>query len=225
MVTLTVLFLKNPSKEQIEEVVRYTEHELNMGIDVDKVYRYAVFSSRKKNYLGVLEDGTVDVKGLTGKKKHIPIFIKDAFNKMKETLARVKSPADFEKARKEIAEIIRERYTRLKRREWADISELAFHVALGDELSSYTKTTPQHVKAARILQESGKELHTGDLISFVKVISENPVVKPVELTSRNEVDVDKYIAYLQATFDQVFDALGLSFDEIIGLTKLERFLA
>ncbi|MGZ4850716.1 MAG: DNA-directed DNA polymerase I, partial [Candidatus Bathyarchaeia archaeon] len=63
------LFLKNPSKEQIEEVVHYTEHELNMGIDVDKVYRYAVFSSRKKNYLGVLEDGTVDVKGLTGKKK------------------------------------------------------------------------------------------------------------------------------------------------------------
>ena len=42
------LFLKNPSKEQIEEVVRYTEHELNMGIDVDKIYRYAVFSSRKK---------------------------------------------------------------------------------------------------------------------------------------------------------------------------------
>jgi DNA polymerase I len=218
------LFLKNPSKEQIEEVVRYTEHELNMGIDVDKVYRYAVFSSRKKNYLGVLEDGTVDVKGLTGKKKHIPVFIKDAFNRMKEALARVKTPADFEKARKEIAEIIRERYTRLKRREWDDISELAFHVALGDELSSYTKTTPQHVKAARILQESGKELHTGDLISFVKVIRE-PRVKPVELTSRNEVDVDKYVAYLHSTFDQVLDALGLSFDEIIGLTKLERFLA
>ncbi len=49
-------------------------------------------------------------------------------------------------------------------------------------------------------------------------------MKPVELTSRNEVDVDKYIAYLHATFDQVLDALGLSFDEIIGLTKLERFL-
>jgi len=218
------LFLKNPTKEQIEEVVRYTEHELNMGIDVDKVYRYAVFSSRKKNYLGVLEDGTVDVKGLTGKKKHIPTFIKDAFNKMKERLAKVKNPEDFEKAKKDIAEIIRERHQRLKRREWADISELAFHVVLGDELASYTKTTPQHVKAAKILQQSGKELRAGDLISFVKVIRE-PRVKPVELTSRNEVDVDKYIAYLRSTFDQVLDALGLSFDEIIGLTKLESFLA
>ena len=71
-----------------------------MGIDVDKIYRYAVFSSRKKNYLGVLEDGTVDVKGLTGKKKHIPIFIKDAFNQMKERLAKVKNPAGLRKSPK-----------------------------------------------------------------------------------------------------------------------------
>ncbi len=218
------LFLKNPSKEQIDALIRYTEHELNMGIDMDKIYRYAVFSSRKKNYLGVLEDGSVDVKGLTGKKKHIPIFIKNAFNNMKERLAKVKSPPDFEKAKKDIADIVRDRYMRLKRREWEHISELAFHVVLGEELVHYTKTTPQHVKAARILQQNGVELKAGDLISFVKVIRE-PRVKPVELTSKNEVDVDKYIDYLHSTFDQVLDALGLSFDEIIGLTKLERFLA
>ncbi len=216
------LFLKNPTKEQIEDVVHYTEHELGMGIDVDKVYRYAVFSSRKKNYLGVLEDGTVDVKGLTGKKKHIPLFIKDAFNRMKERLGQVKNPEDFEKARKDIAAIVRERYNTLKRREWKETSDLAFHVVLGDELASYTKTTPQHVKAAKILQESGKELKAGDLISFVKVTRE-PRVKPVELTNRNEVDVDKYVAYLQSTFDQVLDALGLNFEEITGLTRLESF--
>jgi DNA polymerase I len=93
------------------------------------------------------------------------------------------------------------------------MGDLAFHVVLGDELSSYTKTTPQHVKAARILEQSGKELRAGDLISFVKVIRE-PRVKPAELASRNEVDVDKYIAYLHSTFDQVLDALGLNFDEI-----------
>ncbi len=217
------LFLKNPSKEQIKEVIRYTEHELNMGIDMEKVYRYAVFSSRKKNYLGVLENGTVDVKGLTGKKKHIPVFIKDAFNTMKERLAQVKNPEDFEKARKDIANIVRERYTTLKRREWKDNNEIAFHVVLGDNLDKYTKTTPQHVKAAMILRKNGKDPRAGDLISFVKVISKDHV-KPVELASRNEVDVDKYVAYLHSTFDQVLDALGLNFDEIIGLTRLESFL-
>ncbi|MCJ7763116.1 DNA-directed DNA polymerase I [Candidatus Bathyarchaeota archaeon] len=217
------LFLKNPSKEQVEELTRWTEHELKMGIDVDKVYRYAVFSSRKKNYLGVLEDGTVDVKGLTGKKKHSPIFIKNAFNKMKERLAQVKNPAEFEKAKKDIADIVRERYTRLKRREWENLNELAFNIVLGEELEHYTKTTPQHVKAAKILKENGVEIRAGDLISFVKTTRE-PHVKPAELATKNEVDVDKYVAYLHSTFDQVLDALGLSFDEIIGLTKLERFL-
>ncbi|MBS7647527.1 MAG: DNA-directed DNA polymerase I [Candidatus Bathyarchaeia archaeon] len=217
------VFLKNPTKEQIQALEDWTEKTLKMGLDVDKVYRYAVFSSRKKNYLGVLEDGSVDVKGLTGKKRHIPIFIKKAFDKMKEHLAMVKTPADFEKAKKDIIQTIRDCYTRLKRREWESLNELAFNVVLGEELERYTKTTPQHVKAARILKESGIELKAGDLISFVKVVNE-PHVKPVELATKNEIDVDKYIAYLHSTFDQVLDALGLDFEEIIGLTKLERFM-
>jgi DNA polymerase I len=217
------LFLRNPSKQQTEELVHWTEHELKMSLDVDKVYRYAVFSSRKKNYLGVLEDGTVDVKGLTGKKRHIPVFIKKAFERMKARLAMVKTPSDFENAKKGIADIVRDCHMQLKRREWENMSDLAFNVVLGDDIERYTKTTPQHVKAAKILKENGAELRAGDLISFVKVTKE-PHVKPVELATKNEVDVDKYVAYLHSTFDQVLDALGLDFDEIIGLTKLERFM-
>jgi len=217
------LFLKNPSKQQTDELVHWTEHELKMGLDVDKVYRYAVFSSRKKNYLGVLENGVVDVKGMTGKKKHIPIFIKNSFDRMKQRLAMVKTPADFENAKKDIAQIVRDCYMKLKRREWESLDELAFHVVLGEELGHYTKTTPQHVKAARMLSNNGSDLRAGDLISFVK-IARDPHVKPVELATKNEIDVDKYIAYLHSTFDQVLDSLGLDFDEIIGLTKLERFM-
>jgi DNA polymerase I len=68
-----------------------------------------------------------------------------------------------------------------------------------------------------------KDIRAGDRISFVKTIRE-PHVKPVELATKNEIDVDKYVAYLHSTFDQVLDALGLDFEEMIGLTKLERFL-
>jgi DNA polymerase I len=67
------------------------------------------------------------------------------------------------------------------------------------------------------------ELKAGDLISFVKVLKE-PHVRPVELATNSEVDIEKYIGYLHSTFDQVLDALGSDFDEIIGLTKLERFM-
>ena len=218
------VFLRNPLEQQISELARWSEHELKMSLDVDKVYRYAVFSSRKKNYLGVLEDGSVDVKGMTGKKKHIPTFIKDAFDLMKQRLAKVKTPADFEEAKKDIRLIVLDCYTRLKRRKWHSINDLAFHVVLGETPKAYTKTTPQHVKAALILEKEKKiELKAGDLISFVKVTKE-PHVKPVELASDNEVDADKYVDYLRSTFDQVLDALGLEFEEIIGMTRLERFM-
>jgi DNA polymerase I len=79
------------------------------------------------------------------------------------------------------------------------------------------------VKAAKMLKNNGADLKAGDLISFVKTTKE-PHVKPVELATKSEIDVDKYVAYLQSTFDQVLDALGLDFEEIIGLTKLERFM-
>jgi DNA polymerase I len=83
------VFLSNPPKRQIKELARWSRRELKMSLDVEKTYRYAVFSSRKKNYLGVLEDGSVDVKGLTGKKRHIPRFIKEAFDDMKARLGKV----------------------------------------------------------------------------------------------------------------------------------------
>jgi len=218
------LFLKNPSPEQIKILEEWSKKTLGMELEVEKFYRYAVFSSRKKNYLGVLPDGSVDVKGMTGKKRHIPIYIKKAFDQLEERLGQVQSPAEFEEAKKEIRTIIRDRYLRLKQRRWGDNpAELAFHVVLGKPLEAYTKTTPQHVKAALILKKMGYDMKAGDLISFVKVLKE-PRVKPVQIASNSEVDVDKYVGYLHSTFDQILDALGLDFDEIIGLTKLERFM-
>ncbi|MCW4016268.1 MAG: DNA-directed DNA polymerase I [Candidatus Bathyarchaeota archaeon] len=218
------VFLKNPSPEQVEILAEWSKKNMGMELEVEKWYRYAVFSSRKKNYLGVLKGGGVDVKGMTGKKRHIPPYIKKAFYTLEERLEQVQNPAEFEDAKKEIKQIIRERYLRLKQRRWGDSpEELAFHMVLGKPPEAYTKTTPQHVKAARMLKEIGYEMKAGDLISFVKVMKE-PRVKPVQIATNNEIDVDKYVAYLQSTFDQILDALGLDFDEIIGLTKLERFM-
>ncbi len=218
------IFLKNASQDQIGALSNWSEKELGMQLDVDKVYRYSVFSSRKKNYLGVFLDGNVEVKGLTGKKRHIPIFIKKAFDQMEERLSQVKSPSEFEKAKREIRKIIRDRYLRLKKREWGERpDELAFHVVLGKPPKHYNKTTPQHVKAAQELEKRGYELKAGDLISFVKVVKE-PHVRPIQLASNSEIDVEKYVGYLRSTFDQILDALGLDFNEIIGLTKLERFM-
>ena len=224
------VFLSNPGEERIQELIDWAEETLGMDLDVDKVYRYVVFSERKKNYLGVLVDGSVDVKGLTGKKKHVPRFIREAFERVIEELALVQGPEDLRVAKERIKAIIREYYNRLKKRQF-EPADLAFHVTLGKEPEKYTKTTPQHVKAARELERrTGRKLKAGDIISFVKVTprrSNGEVldVLPVELATKEDVDVDKYVSFLESTFEQILDALGMSFSEVVGLTRLESFMA
>ncbi len=89
-------------------------------------------------------------------------------------------------------------------------------------IEGYVKTTPQHVKAAQLLKDKGYEIKPGDLISFVKVVTDLGV-KPIQLANVQEIDVTKYLEYFSSTFEQVLDALGMDIEEFMGGTKLESF--
>ena len=215
------IFLEAPTQNQIEELITWSDKELSLELEVDKTYGYAVFSNLKKNYLGVYPDGSVDIKGMTGKKRHMPAFLKDAFIDMTGILGKVKSPSDFEKARAEIKRIVRGCYLKLKNREYL-LKDLAFNMMISKPPDRYTKTTPQHVKAAYLLTKAGREVKPGDIISFVKTTDELGV-RPLELANTKMVDVAKYTEYLESTFEQVLDALGISFEEVVGILKLDSF--
>ena len=73
------------------------------------------------------------------------------------------------------------------------MEELAIRMQISKPLDSYTKTTPQHVKAARQLEEAGRDISAGDIISFVKTTKG---VKPVEHASIQDIDIA-----IQWTFD------------------------
>jgi len=75
------------------------------------------------------------------------------------------------------------------------------------------------VKAAQQLK---REVKAGEIISYVKTTTP-PGVKPVEKASIHEIDNEKYLDYLRGTFDQLLDALGYEFDQIMGSTRLEEF--
>ncbi|MFQ6052684.1 MAG: hypothetical protein ACE5OO_00445, partial [Candidatus Bathyarchaeia archaeon] len=118
-------------------------------------------------------------------------------------------------------ELVESVHSRLTGRDF-DLGELAFSVMLGRRLSSY-ETNPQHVKAARMLQEQGINLGVGDIISYVVT---QGGVKPVQLASKRDVDVGKYVEYLESMFEQLLDALDIDFDELVGRpreTTLDSF--
>jgi DNA polymerase elongation subunit (family B) len=213
------LFLDNPSKEQLQQLIDFSEKELRVELDVEKEYRYVALSSRKKNYLGVTNDGQVDIKGLTGKKRNTPAFLQVAFMQMIDILRQVRNPDDFAAAKNRILRLAREKLTMLERREF-QVEDLAIRVQLSKNVDAYVKTTPQHVKAARQLQKAGKEVTAGDIIAFVKTTGG---VKPVEQATAQDIDITKYKDLVKSTFEQVLDALGIEWLDTIGMRRLDTF--
>jgi DNA polymerase I len=179
------------------------------------------FSSRKKNYFGVLPDGTADIRGLTGKKSQTPDYLKQMFYETLEILSSVKTPEDFEKARASTKALLAKMISDLKGKK-VPVQDLAFTVMMGKPTDKYNGTTPQHVRAAMQLEEKGKEVKAGEIIAYVKTKTP-PYVKPAELARQDEIDSDKYIEYAHSMFDQMLDALDFSFDEIMGATTLDLF--
>ncbi|KAG2476873.1 MAG: DNA polymerase (modular protein) [Nitrosopumilales archaeon] len=210
------LFIKNPTTEQTQKVIHDAKKRFGVDLEVEKEYRYVVLSNRKKNYLGVMKDGKVDVKGLTGKKSHTPPFIKTLFYELIDILSKVESIENFELAKKSISEKIAEWAKKVQAKE-IPLTDLAFNVMMSKEPSEYVKTVPQHIRAAKLLQ-TVREIKKGDIISYVKILNK-PGVKPVEMARKDEVDSKKYMEFMESTLDQITSSMGLDFDTILGKPK------
>lgn len=210
------LFIKNTTQEQIHKVIDDTKIEQGVDLEVDKEYRYVVLSNRKKNYLGVTKEGKVDVKGLTGKKSHTPPFIRNLFYELLDVLSKVQTASDFENAKKQISEKISACAVKVKEKK-IPMSELAFNVMISKAPSEYDKTVPQHIRAAKLLEQT-REIKRGDIISYVKIINK-PGVKPVEMARQDEIDSAKYMEFMESTLDQITSSMDLDFDTIIGKPK------
>ena len=221
------IFLREPASSAVEEMTSWARTTLGVDLEVDKEYRYVVFSDLKKNYLGVKPDGTVDVKGLTGKKSHTPPFIRSAFLEILKILGSVNSQKDFESAKEGIKKIVQQNAQDLENRR-IPLEDLSFNVMINKALGSYGKKAgaktmdgrdtytglPQHIKAAKML-EGRRELRAGEVISYVKTNTADGV-KPVELAKPEEIDTEKYLETMESTFEQVLSVLNFDFKSVLG---------
>lgn len=104
---------------------------------------------------------------------------------------------------------------------------MAFNVMLSKLPESYVKTTPPHVKAAKLLKQVNVVVTSGDIISYVKTKNSIGVapLHPKYPVKKEQIDIEKYIEYMRSTFEQVLDSLDLDFDKIVGIGSLEQFFA
>ena len=217
------LFVKKPTPKQIEDIITKAKMDHNVELEIEKEYRYVVLSGRKKNYLGVTKNGKVDVKGLTGKKSHTPPFIKTLFYELLDILSEIKTVEEFERAKNKISDKITECARKVQAKE-IPLQDLAFNVMISKAPRDYTKTIPQHIRAAKQL-ESIREIKKGDIISYVKILNK-PGVRPIEMARKSEIDTSKYMEFMESTLDQLTSSMDLDFDTILGKPKqtgLEQF--
>ena len=67
-----------------------------------------------------------------------------------------------------------------------------------------------------MLKEQGVELDIGDVIKYVITPKD---VKPVQMATHRDVDVNKYLEHLESMFEQLLDALDMDYDLIVGRPK------
>ena len=97
------------------------------------------------------------------------------------------------------------------------LADLTFNVMISKAPSECVKTIPQHIRAAKLLEQV-REIKKGDIISYVKIINK-PGVKPVEMARPDEIDSEKYMEFMESTFDQILSSMDLDFQTLVGAPK------
>lgn len=216
------VFLEGITPEQCRELIEWSSNVLKCDLGVDYEWKLLAMSHRKKNYIGfrqgkwsVGEDGKkrydaggVDMKGVVGKKKNTPPFLRREFKKVVDFInIRVHRLDHVEDALNVILKRI-DALRKLNKNKQIPVKDLVFDVKLNKDPFHGYNTNPQHVKAAKILKKrTGKVLEAGDTVSYIKTIGGPLPIEVVEDT--HLVDVKTYESHIETTFSQLLDCFGI----------------
>lgn len=216
------VFLKSPTDNQIDSLINWSDANLDIKLDIDKEYIYCTFSERKKNYLGLLKDGSIDIKGLLGKKRNTPKFLQEAFKEMLIILQEIKIPQDFKTAKEKLKTIVNECYRNIENDKYS-YEQLAITVQLNRNINEY-ESTPIHVRAAKMLVSAGIEVKAGQIIRYVK-LSEDPGIMPIELIKNEKIDIKSYKSFIDSTFSQILESLDININQLKEKVNLLSFFS
>ena len=212
------LYVKGLTKEQVYELSKRISERLKIDFEVQKHYRMVAFW-KKANYLTVDDYGNVRVVGLLGKKRHIPAFIKEQFEKLKKLIAPVKTYNELDKLKEEIRNLCRQTRNMLYNGE-IKLNQLAFLVTLHKDID---KGKGQDYMVARLYkQKVNPNLSRGDRI---RKILTNPKLTgvsalPLELVQNlNVINREKYLEHIKSVFGQVLQPLGIEPEEAFQTYK------
>ena len=211
------LFLDNPSPQQVKWLIAKAKTELGLTLALDKVYPLCVLSAAKKAYFGILPDGTPDIKGLTIGKSSSPPRFRDIFAEAGTPLAGRDNLEKLAKARPKVKEVLRRRIAEIRRGRFS-VPEMEQRIKIWKDPSQREADDilTQPYQAWQQLADAGIVIKRRSEVAFVKV---KPFrfgkrifsVKPTQMASKREIDIQDYIRRLELAFQQVLGPLEITF--------------
>lgn len=212
------LFVKY-DKGKVEEFIRRVEEELELEIKIDKVYRRVFFTEAKKRYVGLLEDGRVDIVGfeaVRGDWTEVAKEVQEEVAKIVLSKGEVSEAIDY--VRKVIADL---------RMGKIDITKLVIWKTLTRPISQYT-AEPPHVAAAKKLMKAGYKVEVGDKIGYVVTKGAGKIADkavPYIMANPKDIDVEYYIRHqiIPAAL-RILRYFGVSEKALEGVGKARKTL-
>ena len=206
------LFCKNSPK--VEVFVREVNREYPLELEYKGVYRSIFFTSKKKRYAGLLDDGTIDIKGFEVQRGDWSELAKEVQEKVISHILVDKSPRKAVEYVRRVVEELRDRRVPLEK--------LVIYKTLTKSLKDY-KSKQAHVIVAEKLSDMGYVVEAGSKIAFVVTrgqgkMSEN--AEPIETAKLEEVDTNYYIEnQVIPTAHRILEHFGYTPEDYRGTGK------
>lgn len=173
--------------EKVKELVEFVEKQLGFEIKIDKVYKRVFFTEAKKRYVGLLEDGRIDIVGFEAVRGDWCELAKEVQEKVAEIILKT---GDVNRAISYIREVVR------KLGEGKiPITKLVIWKTLTKRIEEYEHEAP-HVTAARRMKEAGYDVAPGDKIGYIIVKGHGSISSrayPYFMVDSSKVDTEYYI--------------------------------
>lgn len=177
------VFLYQITDEQTEQLLEWGLENIGVELGTDYIFRYVIFSDRKKNYVGVTTNNKTIVKGMMGKKKNTPKIIRDNFSQTLGILKTVYSDEELEIAKEKIIELLQSMVYKLEGGRFT-VEDASIRLTISKRVKEYGTWTQTMQVIAQIYNEiinekekkgekkvilQSERIDLGDQVEFVKI--------------------------------------------------------
>ena len=173
--------------EKINKLIEKIKSELGLEIKIDKIYRRVFFTEAKKRYVGLTQEGRIDIVGFEAVRGDWAEIAKEVQEEVAKVILR---EMDTNKAIEYVRSVVKE-LTGGK----IPIEKLIIWKTISKRIEEYEVDAP-HVTAAKILLRHGYKVEVGDKIGYVIVKGSGNIssrARPYTMVTSQDIDTSYYI--------------------------------